>query len=94
MMNLSMARSTHRSTCSVIMTMATARLLPATNRTARAFLLSPASKSYADAVEALIVLGYARKQAEQLIEKIQIEITPEDTVETILKKVFKFNREC
>ena len=55
---------------------------------------SPASKSYADAVEALIVLGYARKQAEQLIEKIQIEITPEDTVETILKKVFKFNREC
>ena len=54
---------------------------------------SLASQSHSDAVEALIVLGYARKQAEQLIERIKVEITPEDTVETILKKVFKFNRE-
>ena len=53
---------------------------------------STASKSHTDAVEALVVLGYARKQAEQLIEKIQTEITDDDTVETILKKVFKFNR--
>lgn len=53
---------------------------------------STISKSHADAIEALIVLGYARKQAEQLIEKIQSEIVPSDTVETILKKAFKFNR--
>ncbi|MGX8716683.1 MAG: Holliday junction branch migration protein RuvA [bacterium] len=53
---------------------------------------STVSKSHADAVEALVVLGYARKQAEQLIEKIQAEITSEDTVETILKKVFKLHR--
>jgi Holliday junction DNA helicase, RuvA subunit len=53
---------------------------------------SPTSKTHTDAVESLIVLGYARKQAEQLIEKIQSEITPEDSVETILKKVFKFNK--
>lgn len=53
---------------------------------------STTSKSHTDAVEALVVLGYARKQAEQLIEKIQAEITSEDTVETILKKVFKLHR--
>lgn len=53
---------------------------------------SPTSQSHTDAVEALVVLGYARKQAEQLIEKIHTEITPEDSVETILKKAFKFNR--
>lgn len=53
---------------------------------------SPTSKSRADAIEALVVLGYARKQAEQLIERIHTEITPDESVETILKKVFKFNR--
>lgn len=50
------------------------------------------SQSHTDAVEALVVLGYARKQAEQLIEKIQTEITSTDTVETILKKAFRVNR--
>ena len=53
---------------------------------------SPASKCHTDAIEALIVLGYARKQAEQLIEKIQTKITPADSVESILKPVFKFNK--
>ena len=53
---------------------------------------SRTQRSNTDAVEALVVLGYAHKQAEQLIEKIHADITPEDTVETILKKVFKMNR--
>ena len=52
---------------------------------------SRAPKSNTDAIEALVVLGYSHKQAEQLIEKIHAEITPEDSVETILKKAFKFN---
>lgn len=52
---------------------------------------STASKSHADAIEALVVLGYTHKRAEMLLEKIKPEITPEDTVENILKKVFKFN---
>ena len=42
-----------------------------------------------DAIEALVVLGYARKQSEQLIESIKDEIQASDDVESILKKVFK-----
>ena len=45
----------------------------------------------ADALEALIVLGYSRKQAETLIEKIKTDIREGDNVEVILKKVFKQN---
>ncbi len=44
---------------------------------------------YRDAVDALIVLGYGRKQAESLIEKIKLDIKPEDNVEAILKKAFR-----
>ena len=47
---------------------------------------------HTDAIEALIVLGYARKQAETLIDKVKDELTEDDTVEIILKKVFKQNR--
>ncbi len=46
------------------------------------------ASAYADAVEALSVLGYARKQAESLINRIKPHLSPDDTVETILKKVF------
>ena len=53
---------------------------------------SSASQSHTDAIEALVVLGYARKLAEQLIEKTKTDIHSTDTVETILKKVFKRNR--
>ena len=44
---------------------------------------------YRDAVEALIVLGYGRKQAESLVEKVKSEIKTEDNVEMVLKKAFK-----
>ena len=47
--------------------------------------------THVDAMEALIVLGYSRKQAETLIEKIKTDIKEEDSVEIILKKVFKQN---
>lgn len=47
--------------------------------------------THMDAIEALIVLGYSRKQAEMLIEKIKTDIKEEDSVEIILKKVFKQN---
>lgn len=46
------------------------------------------SSAHMDAVEALSVLGYARKQAENLIDAIKPHLNPDDTVETILKKVF------
>lgn len=46
------------------------------------------SSAYTDAVEALSVLGYARKQAESLIDAIKPHLSPDDSVETILKKVF------
>ena len=46
------------------------------------------SSTHMDAVEALSVLGYARKQAENLIDAIKPHLSPDDTVETILKKVF------
>lgn len=47
--------------------------------------------THTDATEALIVLGYSRKQAEALIEKIKADIKEDDSVEIILKKVFKQN---
>ena len=46
------------------------------------------SSAYTDAVEALSVLGYARKQAENLIDALKPYLSPDDSVETILKKVF------
>lgn len=46
------------------------------------------SSAYSDAVEALSVLGYARKQAESLIDKVKPHLNSDDPVEIILKKVF------
>jgi len=46
------------------------------------------SSACTDAVEALSVLGYARKQAEILIDAIKPHLSPDDSVEAILKKVF------
>ena len=54
--------------------------------------VSAKQTTHTDAIEALIVLGYSRKQAERLIEKIKADITETDSVEAILKKVFKQNR--
>lgn len=45
-----------------------------------------------DTIEALTVLGYARKQAESIVDQIKEEISDTDTVETVLKKVFKLKK--
>ena len=54
--------------------------------------ISSKKSTHNDAIEALIGLGYARKQAERLIDKIKSEITEDDSVENILKKAFKQSR--
>lgn len=46
------------------------------------------SSAYSDAIEALSVLGYARKQAESLVDKVKPHLNSDDPVEIILKKVF------
>ncbi len=44
--------------------------------------------SYTDAIEALSVLGYSRKQSENLVESIKPYLSTDDSVEIILKKIF------
>jgi Holliday junction DNA helicase RuvA len=41
-----------------------------------------------DVIAALMALGYARKQAEKLFENASQQLNPEDSVESILKKIF------
>lgn len=53
--------------------------------------LTTKKSTHMDAIEALIVLGYSRKQAEVLIEKVKTDIKEDDSVEVILKKAFKQN---
>ena len=45
-----------------------------------------------DAIDALVVLGYGRKQAENLLDDIKMDIQADDSVETILRKIFKNKR--
>lgn len=56
-------------------------------------ITSVASSTFSDAVEALCVLGYSHKQAENFVNTLKPHLSPEVSVETILKKVFsKFDR--